>query len=119
MASSIVAFLTVAMFVLQMAWPSVERLTSAPASSWLGGICGSFYALVTIALLARRMGAATLMALIVAGQLIAPVAVDHFGVFGFEIRSATLLRIAGCALLISGFVLISRSYGSLQHYRSY
>jgi bacterial/archaeal transporter family-2 protein len=55
------------------------------------------------------MGATTLMALVVAGQIFASVAVDHFGVFGFEIRSATMVRLAGCALLMSGFILIVKS----------
>jgi transporter family-2 protein len=49
------------------------------------------------------------MALVVAGQVIASVAVDHFGVFGFEIRSTTLARLTGCALLMSGFILIVKS----------
>ncbi len=93
--------------MLQMPWPSLQALRAAPASSWLGGLCGALYALATIAL-ARQLGATTLMALIVAGQIIASLALDHFGVLGFEIRTATFARVAGCGLLISGFVLISR-----------
>jgi len=102
-----VAVLAGAMLAMQMPWPSLDKLASAPPSSWLGGIFGAFYALVTIAL-ARQMGATTLVALIVAGQLISSVLVDHFGVLGFEIRVATLTRLAGCGLLLSGFMLIWR-----------
>jgi uncharacterized membrane protein YdcZ (DUF606 family) len=32
--------------------------------------------------------------------------VDHFEVLGFETRAATLARVAGCGLLLSGFFLI-------------
>ena len=103
-----VVLLAAAMVVMQMPWPPLQRLASAPLSGWLGGIFGAFYALVTIAL-ARQMGATTLIALIVAGQVVCSVLVDHFGVLGFETRTATVARLTGCGLLISGFVLVWKS----------
>jgi bacterial/archaeal transporter family-2 protein len=59
-------------------------------------------------LLARHMGAATLVALVVAGQLVCSVVMDHFGVLGFETRSATAWRLTGCGLMLAGFFLIWR-----------
>jgi transporter family-2 protein len=100
-----VALLGVAMLAIQLPWPSASALRAAPASAWLGGVFGAVYAIVTV-LLVRHMGAATLIALIVAGQLVCSVVVDHFGVLGFEIRSATAWRLAGCGLMLTGFFLI-------------
>jgi transporter family-2 protein len=100
-----VALLVVAMLVIQVPWPSQGRLNAAPLSAWLGGIFGAVYAIVTV-ILARHVGAATLIALLVTGQLLCSVVVDHFGVLGFEIRPATLWRVAGCGLMVGGFFLI-------------
>jgi bacterial/archaeal transporter family-2 protein len=83
----------------------VARLTAAPLSAWLGGIFGAVYAMVTV-ILARHVGAATLIALVVTGQLLCSVLLDHFGVLGFDTRPATLWRVAGCGLMVSGFFLI-------------
>jgi bacterial/archaeal transporter family-2 protein len=78
---------------------------AAPTPAWLDGVFGAFYAIVTV-VLARHLGATTLIALIVTGQRICSVVVDHFGVLGFETWAATLPRLAGCVLLLSGFFLI-------------
>jgi len=59
-------------------------------------------------LLARRLGAATLTALVVTGQLVCSVALDHFGVLGFTEHGLSVGRVGGCLLLIAGFILISR-----------
>jgi bacterial/archaeal transporter family-2 protein len=52
-------------------------------------VCGVFYGIATV-VLARHVGATTLIALIVTGQLMCSVVVDHFGVLGFEARAAML-----------------------------
>ena len=85
--------------------PSMERVSTAPWSAWLGGLLGAVYA-VTMVVLARELGAATLMALAVAGQLLCSVLLDHFGVLGFEVRAAGIGRLVGCALLLTGVALI-------------
>src|SRR5688500_18757287 len=63
-----IVLLVAAMLVVQLPWPALAKLTAAPWSAWLGGIFGAVYAVVTV-ILARQMGAATLIALVVAGQL--------------------------------------------------
>jgi transporter family-2 protein len=102
-----VALLGAATLVLQTPWPNATTLRAVPASAWLGGVFGALYAIVTV-LLVRHMGAATLIALVVAGQLVCSVVMDHFGVLGFETRSATAGRLAGCGLMLAGFFLIWR-----------
>jgi transporter family-2 protein len=95
------------MLVMQVPWPSLVKFRTAPPTAWLGGLFGAFYAVVTV-FLARHMGAATLIALVVAGQLICSVVVDHLGVLGFELRPATAWRLVGCGLMLAGFFLISK-----------
>ena len=88
-------------------WPSSDQLMAAPWWAWLGGVLGAAYA-IAVVVLARPLGATTLTALVVTGQLLCSVILDHFGWIGFETHTASVLRLAGCALMIAGFVLIAR-----------
>jgi len=102
-----VVILAVATLVSRTPWPSVARLAGAPWWAWLGGLLGAVYAVATV-LLARRLGAATLTAVVVTGQLVCSVALDHFGALGFTEHALSAGRMVGCLLMIAGFVLISR-----------
>lgn len=59
-------------------------------------------------LLVPKIGAATFIALLVAGQMLASVAFDHFGLLGLTQRPVDLPRLIGVALLIGGVLLIRR-----------
>jgi transporter family-2 protein len=102
-----VAVLVVVMLVAGISMPSLADAARAPWWAWVGGLVGAVYAL-TVVLLAHQLGAATLMALVVTGQLVCSVALDHFGVVGFEQHSAGLWRIVGCVLMLAGLGLIWR-----------
>jgi transporter family-2 protein len=56
--------------------------------------------------LAPRIGAATMIALFVAGQLITSVILDHLGWATFPQLDITLGRVLGVAFLLVGVVLI-------------
>jgi transporter family-2 protein len=89
-------------------WPSREMLRGAPWYSWIaGGLMGTIYLTGSI-LLAPKLGAGELVGLVVAGQLVFSVLLDHFGWIGFEQHSASPARLAGCALMISGVFLVSK-----------
>jgi bacterial/archaeal transporter family-2 protein len=55
---------------------------------------------------APRLGAATLIALLVAGQSLASLLIDHFGMVGFAEQHVSAGRIAGMALVAAGVVLV-------------
>jgi transporter family-2 protein len=55
-----------------------------------------------------RLGAATLLALVVLGQLGTSLVVDHFGWLGFAHHPLTLMRLCGAVLLFGGVLLITR-----------
>ena len=57
-------------------------------------------------LLLPSLGAATLLALVVAGQMTAGIAMDHFGAFGLAQHPVSISRLAGIALIIGGVLLI-------------
>jgi transporter family-2 protein len=87
--------------------PSVSVAARIPWWAWSGGLFGAIFIGLAI-LLVPHLGAATFFALLVAGQMLASVAVDHFGLFGLAQRSVDLPRLLGSALLIGGVVLIRR-----------
>ena len=88
-------------------WPSAAVIAGAPWWAWVGGVLGAVYAVATV-LLARTLGAAALTAAVVSGQLVCSVALDHFAVVGFTEHALSAGRVAGCLLMIAGFVLIAR-----------
>jgi transporter family-2 protein len=99
---------TVLTWSLTSEWPSREIVRAAPWYAWLaGGLMGTVYLTGNI-LLAPRLGAGELVGLVVAGQLLFSVLLDHFGWIGFAQHAANPARLAGCALMIAGVFLISK-----------
>ena len=99
-----VVLLVVALLVFKP-WPSGTKLGDAPWWVWIGGALGAFYVAGSI-ISAPKLGEATLIALVVAGQALASLAVDHFGWVGFEENPITLGRIGGMLLIAAGVVLV-------------
>ena len=101
---------TVAMILaLAVSRPAVPtmQMRDTPPLWWLGGFFGAAYLGVSIVLV-PRLGAATVVALVVAGQLLTSLVVDQFGLMDLPTHPFTLSRAAGALLLIAGVVLIRR-----------
>jgi transporter family-2 protein len=80
----------------------------AAPTPWLyfaGGTLGTVYVTAAI-LLTPRIGAAAVMALSVAGQLLAGIVLDRIGFMGLAVRELSFGRIAGAVLLVAGVLLI-------------
>jgi transporter family-2 protein len=71
----------------------------------VGGLLGAFYVLGSV-VTAPRLGAASLVAVILAGQTATSLIVDHFGWVGFEESPITPGRLAGIGLVAAGVVLV-------------
>jgi transporter family-2 protein len=97
--------LAAVMLVAARDWPPLSRMDSAPWWVWVGGLLGAFYVLGSV-VAAPKLGAATLVAVILAGQAVASLLVDHFGWVGFEENPVTLGRLAGIAFVAIGVALV-------------
>jgi bacterial/archaeal transporter family-2 protein len=93
--------------VLRDPVPSASVVARIPWWAWSGGLFGAIFIGLAI-LLVPQLGAAAFIALLVAGQMFASVAADHFGLLGLAQRSIDLPRLLGVMLLIGGVVLIRR-----------
>ena len=87
--------------------PSVAVAGRIPWWAYSGGLFGAIFIGLAI-FLVPQLGAATIIVLIVTGQMLASVMFDHFGWLGLAQRPIDLPRLIGIALLIGGCVLIRR-----------
>lgn len=84
---------------------NVASATRAPLIAWTGGIFGAMF-IATSVIMIPRLGVATVMTLIVVGQLLSSVAFDHFGLLGMPQHQITFVRLLGAACLIAGAVMV-------------
>lgn len=86
---------------------SFGQVTKAPWWALVGGLLGAVY--VTVAILTvRTLGVSGLTATVIAGQLVAAVAIDRFGLLGISKQSIGVTRIVGLGLLVVGVALVVR-----------
>lgn len=85
--------------------PSTGFFTRSNWWAWSGGFFGAVYIAISIALV-PRLGTAIFLAFFIAGQMLASLGFDQFGLFGLPQRSASLTRQIGAVTLIAGAVLV-------------
>jgi bacterial/archaeal transporter family-2 protein len=73
--------------------------------SWTGGFFGAIF-IATGIFMVPRLGAATVLTLIVVGQMLGSLTFDHFGILGIPQHSVSPTRLIGAAFLILGVFLI-------------
>ena len=104
----VVALLTLVFFLLANQTP-IERITSE-VRPWvvLNGICGA--TIITIAALTfPRIGAASVIVLIIAGQLVTAIILDHFGTLNLPHHPVSMVRIMGIVCVVLGVFLTTRA----------
>lgn len=101
------AALTLAAAVVDHRLPEASAVLGAPPWVWIGGLLGAFYVLASI-VLTPRLGAATTVGLVLAGQVAASIVIDHFGLLRVQVQEATLPRLLGALLIIVGVFLVQR-----------
>lgn len=84
-----------------------SAMKDAPAHTWIGGVIGAC-CVSSIIFLVPRLGAALSFALLVLGQMIFSIIIDHNGFFGVNVQPVNFVKIIGVFLILSGVVLISK-----------
>lgn len=102
---------TVALFVYVIAsgtpLGNLAAAKNAPPIAWIGGFLGALFVTLTI-LLVPRLGVAMTFSLVIAGQMIVTLVIDHFGLLGVPVKEVSLIRIGGILLITAGVILIRR-----------
>ncbi|MBY8932207.1 DMT family transporter [Pseudomonas sp. Wu6] len=104
---SIIVLLPV-IIALRLPLPSLAFITRAPLWMWAGGAFGVCFISLALMLL-PRLGASGFIALAMAGQILASLLLDHFGLFGLAQRPMTTPRALGALFLVAAVVLIQFS----------
>jgi transporter family-2 protein len=80
-------------------------LASAPWYAWIGGLCGSV-TLTAIILTYPRLGPGLGFGLLIAGQLVVSILLEHFDILVAQPHPISVLRVVGVALVLGGVVMI-------------
>lgn len=87
-----------------ISWSGVK---DAPTYVWIGGLLGAFY--VTVILLAfPRLGPGLTFGLIVAGQMVVSILLEHFNILVAQPHPMNYMRLIGIALIVAGVVIIRK-----------
>ena len=79
----------------------------APWWVWTGGLIGAFYVVATVILI-PRLGAAATVGYVLAGQVVAAIVIDNFGLLGVQMQTVSITRILGALLIIGGVVVVQK-----------
>lgn len=113
MAAALINFLvgTLVLFLIVLlsrgSLPVLAQAGGAPWWAWGAGLLGAVFIAASTAF-GPLIGGATFLALLVAGQMIAALAIDHYGVLSFPVRPVDSWRIAGALLVVAGVFLLAR-----------
>jgi transporter family-2 protein len=88
--------------------PRTAPLRRVPWWGWLGGLSGASY-VTAVFILIPEIGTAPTIALTVAGQQVASLLVDRYGLLRLPRRPLPAVRLAGVATLLAGVALIQLS----------
>ena len=100
------AALAVIVSLSEARWKALAGLADAKAWQLTGGLLGAVFVFGTT-LLVPKIGAAKMVALILAGQVLVSLLLDHHGWIGLATREITPLRVGGALLVVVGVVLVN------------
>jgi bacterial/archaeal transporter family-2 protein len=104
----LIAFFFAAMFaILPKPLPTSQGLGAMPWWAPLGGLAGAVAVFAGLTLI-DKLGAGVVNGLIIAANIVASIAIDHFGLLNTPVHEANVYRILGGALMVGGIMLVSR-----------
>jgi len=98
-------FILPVMALAKVEAPTLSSLSHAPRWVWVGGIVGVFY-LTGALMLAPRLGVASFIIAVIAGQMLASIVIDQWGLVGLPKKPISLSRVAGVGLIFLGLIVM-------------
>ncbi len=107
--SFVVGTLALLLYILATGIPlgNIFAAKNASAIAWTGGILGAFFVASTI-ILVPRIGVALTFSLIIAGQMLVTLLIDHFGLLGVPVKEINIMRVLGVTFITVGVILIRK-----------
>ena len=107
--SFLVGTICLAIMMLVMMWngsalkPTLSQLNEIPVWLWVGGLLG-VYAVTASIYTAPKLGFLTFTGLVLFGQVIMSMLLDHFGLIGVEKNPVNWQRLLGAILIAIGII---------------
>ena len=86
--------------------PSLAVLSQIPWWAWTGGILGALYVGSAI-VLSPKIGVAAMLSMVIAGQMVMSLVIDHYGLIQAPVYSISPMRLAGAVLVAAGAALMA------------
>lgn len=87
--------------------PSAAGLAGMPWHLWIGGLFGAVFIAASVWLV-PRLGPGFFFALVISGQLVTALVIEHFGLLGSARQPASLQRLLGVVIMLAGAMLVRR-----------
>ncbi|MEM9972985.1 MAG: DMT family transporter [Pseudomonadota bacterium] len=100
-----VAAMGIVLVASRTALPAPATFAAVPPLAWFGGVIATLYILAVV-ILVPRLGVGATAVLIIAGQVVGALALDHLGAFGAAEVKLSAIRVLGGALVIGGALLV-------------
>lgn len=107
--SFVVGTVALFLYILATGIPlgNLANAKNAPLIAWIGGILGAIF-VASAVILVPRIGVALTFSLIIAGQMLVTLIIDHFGFLGVPVKEISLIRVLGATLITIGVILIRK-----------
>jgi transporter family-2 protein len=86
---------------------SLSGAKELPFYIWLGGLLGAFY-VTAIVLLFPKLGPGLTFGLVVAGQMIVSILLDHYNILVTQQTPISYMKVLGIVLIVAGVVIIRK-----------
>ena len=83
-----------------------DKLRAVPWWGWTGGVISAIY-IVSMLIAPGRLGSGLFTGLTVTAAIIASIALDNWGLVGFDVHPAGPGRLIGAALMVAGIVCVA------------
>ena len=99
--------LGILLFFSKQSMPGMSVYSGIAWYKFIGGFLGAFIVFVAI-ISVQEIGASNMFVLMVAGQLITAVGMDHFAVLGLRENPISIQKLLGILLVIAGAWLVNK-----------
>ena len=99
--------LSILLIIMRQPLPGANAFGQLKWYHYTGGLFGAFI-VYAVLVSVHRIGAANMFVLIVGGQLITAVIMDHFGMLGMKESPVTTQKLLGILLVIAGAWLVNK-----------
>lgn len=97
----------IASLLTRSVFPAADKIADTPWWAWMGGLI-SIASTVAGLTFAQKMGSGVFTGVSVTAALATSIILDHFGWVGFKVHPASLVRLAGTALMVVGLWLVAK-----------